>query len=83
MWQQKCSIISIKCDFLFHDYNSKCMSLYWNDKLLRAISKNTKKRTKYKINTDIGRFYFYFEENKKSEQPSISGRLVFFPKNIK
>lgn len=56
------------------------MSLYWNDKLLRVILKNTKKRIKYKINTDIGRFYFYFEENEKSEQPSISGRLVFFPK---
>ncbi|MHA1460223.1 MAG: hypothetical protein ACTSO8_01975 [Promethearchaeota archaeon] len=46
------------------------------------FEQNTKKRTKYKINTDIGRFYFYFEENKDSDQPSISGKLVFFPKNI-
>jgi hypothetical protein len=58
------------------------MSLYWNGKLLRDISKNAKKRTKYRINTDIGRFYFYLEENKNSDQPSISGRLVFFPKKI-
>ncbi len=58
------------------------MSLYYNGRLLRNISKNTKKRTKYRINTDIGRFYFYFEENKNSDQPSISGRLVFFPKNM-
>jgi len=58
------------------------MSLYWKGKLLRKISKNAKKRTKYRINTDIGRFYFYFEETKNSDQPSISGRLVFFPKNI-
>ncbi len=55
------------------------MSLYWNGKLIREIF--AKKRTKYRINTDIGRFYFYFEENKNADQPSISGRLVFFPKN--
>jgi len=59
------------------------MSLYWNGKLVRELfEQNTKKRTKYRINTDIGRFYFYFEENKDSDQRSISGRLVFFPKNI-
>ena len=58
------------------------MSLYWNGRLLREISKNTKKRSKYRITTDIGRFYFYFEENKNSDQPSISGRLVFFPKKV-
>ena len=71
----------MKCDFLFHDYKSNCMSLYWNDKLLRRLSNNTKRKHKYRINTDIGRFYFYFEENKDSDQPSISGKLVFFPKN--
>ncbi len=59
------------------------MSLYWNGKLVRELfADNEKKRSKYRINTDIGRFYFYFEENKNSDQPSISGRLVFFPKNI-
>jgi len=59
------------------------MSLYWNGKLVRKIfAQNEKKRTKYRINTEIGRFYFYFEENKNAEQPSISGRLVFFPKNM-
>ncbi len=59
------------------------MSLYWNGKIVRELfAKNAKKRHKYKINTDIGRFYFYFEENRNSDQPSISGRLVFFPKNI-
>ena len=58
------------------------MSLYWNGKLVRkCFAKNAKKRTKYRINTDIGRFYFYFEEIKDSDQRSVSGKLVFFPKN--
>ncbi len=59
------------------------MSIYWNNKLLKRLSNNTKRKYKYRIHTDIGRFYFYFEENKNSDQPSISGRLVFFPKKIK
>ncbi len=60
------------------------MSIYWNGKLVRELfAKNAKKRTKYRITTDIGRFYFYFEENKNSDQPSISGRLVFFPQKKK
>ena len=59
------------------------MSIYWNNKLLKRLSNNTKRKFKCRINTEIGRFYFYFEENKNTEQPSISGRLVFFPKNNK
>ena len=75
-------IISIKCGFLCYDYKLNAMSLYWNGKLVRKIfADDVKKKSKYRINTNIGRFYFYFEENKSSEQPSISGRLVFFPKN--
>ena len=73
--------ISMKWAFLKEKYNFVCMSLYWNNKLLKKLSNNTKRKFKCRINTDVGRFYFYFEENKKSEQPSISGRLVFFPKN--
>jgi hypothetical protein len=69
-----------KMRFFIDGYNSNCMSLYWNGKIVKQFfEKNPKKRTKYRINTDIGRFYFYFEENKNSDQPSISGRLVFFP----
>ena len=58
------------------------MSLYWNNKLLKRLSNSTKRKFKYRINTDIGRFYFYFEEDKNSEQPTLSGRLIFFPENI-
>jgi len=58
------------------------MSLYWNGKLVRKIfAQNAKKGIKYKINTDIGRFYFYFEDIKNSDHSSVSGRVVFFPKN--
>ena len=56
------------------------MSIYWNNKLLKKMSCNTKRKVKYKLNTDIGRFYFYFERNKDCEYPTLSGKLVFFPK---
>jgi hypothetical protein len=59
------------------------MSIYWNNRIIKQFfDQNTRRKFKCKINTDVGRFYFYFEENKKSEQSSISGRIVFFPKNI-
>ena len=57
------------------------MSLYWNNKLLKRLSNSTKRKFKCRVNTEIGRFYFYFEEDKNSEQPTLSGRLIFFPEN--
>lgn len=54
------------------------MSGYWNKILIKELfSKSKKNYVKYKINTDIGRFYFYFE---KEEDSKVSGKLVFFPK---
>ncbi|GAH38659.1 unnamed protein product, partial [marine sediment metagenome] len=43
------------------------MSIYWNNKLLKKLSENTKRKVKYKLNTDVGRFYFYLDRNKDRE----------------
>lgn len=56
------------------------MSLYWNNRLLKKIfSKQNKKKLKYKITTDIGRFYFYFEKDSSIMEGNFSGKLLFFP----
>ena len=53
------------------------MSRYWNKILIDKLLANSKKsRVKYKLNTDIGRFYFYF---RKEGNSMVSGKLVFFP----
>ncbi|TFF86426.1 MAG: hypothetical protein EU517_00400 [Promethearchaeota archaeon] len=56
------------------------MSLYWNDKLLKKLySRRNKTTQKYKITTEIGRFYFYFEINSSVKEGKSSGKLLFFP----
>ena len=55
------------------------MSVYWNNVLLKRLSNLNKKRFKYRISTDIGRFYFYFQENDDKEKGGFSGRIIFFP----
>ena len=53
------------------------MSIYWNDIFLQKfLKKETKRRYKLKLNTDIGRFYFYFQ---KDDDTQMSGKVVFFP----
>lgn len=55
------------------------MSRYWNKILIDKLFENSKERkpsVKYKINTNIGRFYFYFKREGNSK---VSGKLVFFP----
>ena len=53
------------------------MSIYWNKIVLdKLFSKERKRKIKYKLSTDIGRFYFYFE---KEDNSNMSGKLVFFP----
>ena len=53
------------------------MSNYWNKILVdKLFSSTNKPKVKYKLNTDIGRFYFYF---KKEENSNVSGKLIFFP----
>ena len=53
------------------------MSRYWNHIVINQLfSKPKKKNVKYKINTKIGRFYFYFE---KKEDSTITGKVIFFP----
>jgi hypothetical protein len=57
------------------------MSLYWNDKLLKKIFNNQNKtKLKYKISTNLGRFYFYFEKDPNIKEGNFSGKLLFFPK---
>ncbi|TFG17643.1 MAG: hypothetical protein EU531_02760 [Promethearchaeota archaeon] len=56
------------------------MSLYWNNKLLKKIfSGQNNTKLKYKITTDIGRFYFYFEKDSSIKESKFSGKLLFFP----
>ena len=55
------------------------MSVYWNNVLLKRLSNLNKKRFKYRISTDIGRFYFYFQENDDRKEGGFSGRIIFFP----
>jgi hypothetical protein len=53
------------------------MSRYWNKILIDKLFANSKKTSvKYKLNTNIGRFYFYF---KREGNSTVSGKLVFFP----
>lgn len=55
------------------------MSNFWNKILLNKIFHENKKRLiKYKLITDIGRFYFYFEREHDNDN-EIKARLVFFP----
>jgi len=56
------------------------MSVYWNNVLLKRLNNLNKKRFKYKISTDIGRFYFYFQENDDKKEGALSGKIIFFPK---
>ena len=56
------------------------MSLYWNNRLLKKIFSNQNKtKLKYKITTDLGRFYFYFEKDFSTNKNNFSGKLLFFP----
>ena len=64
--------------FFFKEMSSLItMSRYWNKILIdRLFADNKKTIVKYKLNTDIGRFYFYFRREADS---TVSGKLIFFP----
>ncbi len=52
---------------------------YWNRILIEKLFSQSKKNyVKYKLNTDIGRFYFYFKKEKGSES-KVTGKLIFYP----
>ena len=71
----------MRCVFLNPTLIYLMMSLYWNNKLLKKIFDNQNKRKlKYKITTEVGRFYFYFEKDASIKENNISGKLLFFPK---
>lgn len=54
------------------------MSIYWNKVVLdKMFSKSTKNIVKYKINTELGRVYLYFE---KGDNERVSGKFIFYPK---
>jgi hypothetical protein len=57
------------------------MSIYWNNILLKKLTEDSKRRIKCKINTSLGRFYFYFE--KDSDLDEINAKLIFFPQKDK
>jgi len=49
--------------------------------LLRRFSNLNKKKIKFKLSTNIGRFYFYFEKV-NNENSSVNGKIIFFPKDV-
>ena len=53
------------------------MSIYWNNILLKKLSQSSKRRIKCKINTTLGRFYFYLEKN--NELDDYNAKVIFFP----
>ena len=50
--------------------------------LLRSFLNLKKKNIKFKLSTNIGRFYFYFEKENNNENSSVNGKIVFFPKEV-
>lgn len=74
---KKNHIMTVRSLF-FKEMNSIItMSRYWNKILIdKLFADNKETRVKYKLNTKIGRFYFYF---RREENSMVSGKLVFFP----
>ena len=64
-------------------FNLKMMSVYWNNVLLKKLARLNKKKIKYKVKTQMGRFYFYFEKDPNSDKNDYIGRLLFFPNDVK
>lgn len=55
------------------------MSIYWNNILIKRLQKSTNITTKYRITTNIGRIYFYFQKDCKDEDSKPSLKIAFFP----
>ncbi|MBY9018651.1 MAG: hypothetical protein KGD66_07455 [Candidatus Lokiarchaeota archaeon] len=55
------------------------MSIYWNNILIKRLQKTVNVIDKYRVTTDIGRFYFYFKECKDDDSEK-SVKIIFFPK---
>jgi len=56
------------------------MSIYWNNILIKRLQKSIGIIDKYRVTTDIGRFYFYFQKECKDEDSKKSVKIIFFPK---
>jgi hypothetical protein len=53
------------------------MSRYWNKIVIdKLFSKSKKENVKCVVNTEIGRFYFYFNKETDSK---VNGKMIFFP----
>lgn len=52
------------------------MSRYWNKITIDKLFKSNKQKVKYKVQTEIGRFYFFFE---REDDAYVTGKMVFFP----
>ena len=57
------------------------MSIYWNNILIKRFQKSTIVTNKYRITTDFGRIYFYFQKECEDEDSEPSVKIVFFPNN--
>jgi len=55
------------------------MSIYWNNILIKHLQKSTNITNKYRITTDIGRIYIYFQKECKDEGSEIFVKIIFFP----
>ena len=56
------------------------MSIYWNNILIKHLQKSINVINKYRVTTDIGRIYFYFQKEWKDENSEMSVKIIFFPK---
>ncbi|MHA1668946.1 MAG: hypothetical protein ACTSV5_00050 [Promethearchaeota archaeon] len=56
------------------------MSIYWNNILIKRLRKLTKITGKYRVSTDIGQFYFYFQKDHEEKDLKMSVKIIFLPK---
>jgi len=56
------------------------MSIYWNNIFLKRFQKSMSVRDKFRLTTDFGRIYCYFQKECKDEDSEMSVKIIFFPK---
>ncbi len=56
------------------------MTIYWNNVILNHLQKKLIIVEKYRLNTDLGRIYFYFLKECKEVNSEMTVKIIFFPK---
>ena len=56
------------------------MTIYWNKILLNRLRKASNTTKKYRVTTDFGRIYYYFQKECKDEDSEMEVKIIFFPK---